>query len=454
MRNIIQTLSLSIGKDAEIATDLPNRIVTDSRQATEGSVFVAIKGERVDGHQFIPAVLKQGASVVICEADHDLDPAHLNRAIVVKSSLVFLQELARAWRKTLNDLKLIALTGSSGKTTAKELLSLGLKDLGQGAHTLGNFNNELGVPLTILRIKESDRFAIVEMGARHTGNIKFLCELANPDIGIILNIGSAHVGEFGSFEALRNCKQEMFTATRESMVAICPSDDENSLAVAKKHHTKVISFGDQKPCDIYIENVNYTDDAGLKITLKTGGEKQTLNFPIAHDSYPKHLSCVVAVRQALQMSEPLKGNAFDEYRSIPGRYYKVEKSGKTIIDDSYNANPESMNMGIQSFSRSFFAKDSALVLGDMLELGETSEELHRNTGHLVASIDPKLLVTVGKLSKSIGEGAKEEGFQGDRHLHYEKVEDLIAQQPSWPHNIFIKGSRGIALDKLIAVFDS
>ena len=434
---------------------LGNRFPTASPQTRAASpqvaCFVALRGTRVDGHDFISGAIASGAAAIVCEDDAHLQPEERAHCILVKSSLLFIQELGRAWRLQLTTTTVIGITGSSGKTTAKELLSYRLQKIGPCSYTQGNFNNELGVPLTLCQIRKSDQFAIVEMGARHPGNIKDLCRLVDPDLGILLNIGSAHVGEFGSLQNLRSCKQELFSTTRQSMIAVCLAEDEDTVAVARQFHSKVVTFGYSDRADVKISRTNYSKGA-LVVDLQAKDQpQQSLQFPIPHEVYGIHLAIVVASAAALGFSEAVEPEFYHEFRSIPGRFFQTDLANFSIIDDSYNANPESMAAGLRSITAAFAGKSKALVLGDMLELGTLSKDQHASLGKLCAELNPELLITVGREAEEIGKSATTAGFQAGRYAHFDRVEGLIrhSADQNWPEVIFVKGSRSIGLDQFV-----
>ncbi|NRA65752.1 MAG: UDP-N-acetylmuramoyl-tripeptide--D-alanyl-D-alanine ligase [Pseudobacteriovorax sp.] len=441
--------SISVGKKIKLVSYFPNLIETDSRTICNGSVFVAIKGDSFDGSKFVGESLAKGAiACVVPESGMDfVSEDQLDCCIIVEDSILFLQNLARFWRQN-NQFKIIGITGSNGKTTSKELIKHFLQSVGRVAATEGNFNNEIGVALTICRIKSEDQFAIVEMGARHRGNIAFLVGLADPDIGILLNIGSAHVGEFGSKQALRETKQELFTSSRPEMVAICQESDRQTKVVAERKHPRTLTVGESEDATIRIVDIS-PHQMGFKISLFYSGNQITVDFPYFHKSLPEHIGFVMAIAASLKLETDFSSFSWSRYKAFPGRFKAIKGKKALVFDDSYNANPESMEAGIESVLFVSHEKDCTFVLGDMLELGDTEVSEHERVGKLMKSKNVKQLITVGKLAKSIGDAACDGGPM--KYHHFDDVDELMesCEDIDFSPVVYIKGSRSVGLDSLV-----
>ena len=351
----------------------------------------------------------------------------------------------------VSDLKVVGITGSSGKTTAKGMIDHLLRDLGSVLSTEGNLNNEIGVPMTLCQLTGDHQFAVIEMGARKEGDIAFLASIAQPDVGVVLNIGTAHVGEFGGVEILRRTKQEMYTSTNESMVAVAPGDDPVAVECASSHHKNVVTFGKDAQDLVRITNAQAMEDGHLILDLVVGKEPVSIDFPVYHRAYPINIAAACAMAHGLGVNASDMKRGLEKFSSIPGRYRITTSGSWTIVDDTYNANPQSMEMGINSVSESFNPKDTMFVLGDMLELGEESEPSHYKTGQICGSLSPKALVLVGEFSQAYRKGAIASGLPEDQIFIFPTVEILLEKFSELPScdTVFAKGSRGAKLDLFI-----
>lgn len=435
--------------DLSIPANLPNLIHTDSRNLESGQWFLPIKGDTFDGHKFIASCLEKGAAGFFYESTFapSLSSQQKSFGIEVNDTLAFFQKLALSWRLLLPT-AIIGITGSAGKTTAKEICGHLLSELGKTLITRGSYNNEIGVPLTLAALTPLHRYAVIEMGARHEGDIEFLCQHANPDICVLLNIGSAHVGEFGGPQILRRTKQEMFTKTRHDAIAICPADDRDSYQVATKHHDKVISFGTTAG-DVQVEDCGVHDGV-MTLKVKSPTENFTEAIGGFHKSYPINFAAALAICHGLGIRAGATRGAFAAFKGLEGRFNVLRKKDYIIVDDCYNANPESMKVGLQSIREGFHDRKYVLVLGDMLELGASSQEQHYKLGIFCKKfINPEFLVGVGKESKALMDGAKEAGLPAESASHYENVDALLPELKNILKRgdlVYVKASHGIKLN--------
>lgn len=449
---LLEPLVLEFGKHVKLPDKLPNLIETDSRTIQSGQWFLPIVGESFDGHDFIADSLNKGAAGFFYQKDrYKGDQDHLSHGIAVADTLRFLQSLGTAWRLEFQNLKLVAITGSSGKTTAKEMISQILNEKGNALATQGSLNNELGVPKTLCRLKPEHDYAIIEMGARHVGDIDFLLQMADPDVAVVLNIGNAHLGAFGSAEKLRQAKSEMIVNSSYNSAAIVPSLDKKLVKLAETHHQSLVTFGEGAHDHVRIAKTIVGKKGRMSVDLTIESNPVSIDFPVFHHAYPINIAASCAVAHALKLSPEEMKRGLEKYISIKGRYAISLVGDTVIIDDTYNANPDSMAMGLRSVADSFDPHTMMFVLGDMLELGSDSSRYHKEIGALCSELAPKVLVVVGKEAHYYGEGAEKLGYAAEKIVYCKSWEELVEKYSDLPkcEGIFAKGSRAIQLDKFI-----
>lgn len=429
-----------------------NKVVTDSRAISSGDFFIPIKGEKFDGHDYISDVLHKDALGALCENVRysKLTEKEKSKAIPVKDSVEAYLKLAYHYRKSLKDTKLIAITGSNGKTTTKDLCYLALNSLYPTSKTEKNYNNEIGVAKTVLAIPKNQKFAIVEMGARHLQDIKKLVLNTDPDICCLLNIGNAHLGEFGSLENLYQAKLEMFHYAPKDSILIAPTFDEDIIDQVKNSKNPFVTFG-LIDGDVYPSKIEKIDKENIQITFEIFNHSPvTLNLSYFHESLPINLASVFAILTALEVPLEKCLPNLSSYLPSEGRFQKIIGKNQTVIDDSYNANPASMKSGLSTLENLYSDKRKILILGDMLELGSETIMEHQKLGKYVNQLSKVSHVyTVGHYSKNL----KNTLNPTIKYAHFNKVGDLIAdfsEVLQYEDNplIFLKGSNSIELFKL------
>lgn len=433
----------------------PEQLSTDSRSIRPGDWFFPIVGESFDGHTYIKDVMNRGAAGFFY--DHErmgLVPADLlARGIAVRQALDALQALARGWRLQLPNLKLIALTGSTGKTTCKEMLGGILKNAGPAFATQASFNNEIGVPKSLLQLRPEHRFAALEFGARNRGNIRFLCEMAQPDVVGLINVGITHVGIFGSIEGLLDTKLEIFRNSPDHAVQVAFGDDSRIVAGAKKTGKKTLTFGRDPACDVRIVKDAWHADGTMTLELSVQNSPLSINLPAAHDAYPVNAAAAAALALAAGVPQSAIKQGLESFRGVKGRYQIHQLGNLTLIDDTYNASPDSMISGMTSLNRTFGARSKVLVLGDMLELGAESPQEHTRVGAFAGgTVRPDWLIVVGTDAAHIASGATGAGYPNGKILRFPNVDALLAANFAFAEHgsvLFAKASNGIKLSKLI-----
>jgi UDP-N-acetylmuramoyl-tripeptide--D-alanyl-D-alanine ligase len=373
----------------------------DSRRITPGGLFVAFEGEQADGHDFAPAAVAAGAVGVLGSRPVDAP------TVVVADQLAAMGALARAVVDRLPDLAVVGITGSSGKTSTKDLIVQLLSRLGPTVGPPGTFNNELGLPHTVLRAGPETRFLVLEMGARGTGHLTYLCGIAPPDVGVVVNVGVAHIGEFGSVENIARAKGELVEALPRAGVAVLNADDERVRAMAARTSARVLLVGESPDAAVRAEQVVLdergrpsfrlvTPDGEVAVALRLSGRHQVTNALLAAG---------VARTQGMGLAE--LGAALHELRSVSTRRMDVfdRADGVTVIDDSYNANPASVEAALRALVAIGTGRRTVAALGYLAELGEHERAGHEQVGQLAANLGVDLVVVVGDAASGIHDGA-------------------------------------------------
>ena len=406
------------------------KISIDSRKIERGTVFFAFSGENFDAATKTEDAIRNGAAAVIVEKKEyeNID----KKIFYVPSTLDFLQQLALFHRRQLQ-ISIIGLTGSNGKTTTKELISSVLARKYKTQYTFGNLNNHIGVPLTLLSITKEHEIAVIEMGANHQKEIELLCSLAEPNIGYITNFGKAHLEGFGGFEGVIKGKSELYDYLKENNQTILVNEADEIQREKTKNYSEKITFGaddSQYYFEKFVENnlvgVIYK---GQKIQSNLTGDYNFTNI-------------CAAVSLGLYFDidfEEIKA-AIENYKPTNMRSQVVEKNGKTLVLDTYNANPSSMALSLNNFSQ--FTGSKTVIIGDMLELGEESVTEHQKIWELAQSLNLDEIITVGSIFKQVN--PFEKSFKNTDELI-----EYLKQNPIKNKNILLKGSRGIALEKVI-----
>ena len=436
---------------AEIVALDPEAIITeypeiDSRKISPGSFFVALPGERVDGNTYAKEAIENGARFAITTIDLGIP------SFVVEDAGVALLKLAGVARDRMQHCTFIGITGSHGKTTTKDLLGHILSIRGETLVPGGSFNNEIGVPLTILRCTDSTQFCVVEMGARHMGDIARLCEIAQPKIGIVLVVGSAHLGEFGSREAIAKTKSELIDSLPEDGVAILGSYDPLTPLMGANSSRKRIFFGEKSSCNVRAADLEFREGfAHFDLVADSGRAPVALRLLGAHQV----ANALAAAATALELGISIESVAAALSTAEPKSKWRMELHdvGEVlIINDSYNANPESMRAALQTLVHLTQERggSSWAILGKMHELGESEGVEHLRVGRLASELGVDHLVAVG--TELYLEGLELDSASGDEmltHLFLTQEEALTALSHITPGDvILVKASRAEHLDEL------
>jgi UDP-N-acetylmuramoyl-tripeptide--D-alanyl-D-alanine ligase len=417
--------------------------VFDSRLATPGCIFLALKGEKFDGHDFVADAYRAGA--IFSFTTHRID----GPCIVVKDVITALSALASFVRKRLTGLTVIGITGSQGKTSTKDLLTHMLKSAGPTVSPAGSFNNDLGLPITLLECDVDTKYCVLEMGARHAGDIARLCEIAQPNIGAVLVVGSAHLGEFGSVAAIAETKSELIQSLGSTGIAVLGNYDQYTPAMAKLHPGRTIAFGDSQ--EVRASDVEIREGCPhFELVTPAGREAVGMRIVGAHQI--SNALAVAAIGTALELPiEMIASSLSTAENASKWRMELHDVFGLLIINDSYNANPESMAAAMRSLV--LFAQErggeSWAFVGKMQELGESSAARHESIGTLAQEIGIDHLVAVG---------APEYGSTSGPMLihHYASIDECLslAEYFSSGDVVLVKASRSEGFEVLAQKIES
>jgi UDP-N-acetylmuramoyl-tripeptide--D-alanyl-D-alanine ligase len=423
-----------------------DEVVTDSREAGPGALFIAVVGETHDGHDHVAAALRAGCVAAV--VSRPVPGPH----ILVDDTVSAAGRLARAVIDRCQDLQVVALTGSSGKTSTKDLLKVVLSAVAPTVAPQGSFNNELGLPRTVFEVTSATRYLVAEMGARGKGHIAYLCTIAPPDVAMALNVGQAHLSEFGSRDGIAAAKSEIVAALGSDGVAVLNADDPRVMGMAAKAPGRIITFGQSAGADVRIAALDL--DEGRPVVTLTRGDDQVVIRP---DLYGEHqafnMAAAVAAAVALGLDFVAAAEALQSVRLDSRWRMEVHTSatGVTVINDAYNANPESMGAGLRALAAMGRGKRTWAVLGEMRELGPTSAAEHDAIGRLCVRLNISRLIAVGPGAKSIHMGAAHEGSWGDESMAVDTVEqaiDVLEAQVQPGDIVLVKASRAVGLERV------
>ena len=424
----------------------------DTRIIKENDVYIGIKGENFDGNKFYDKAFDNGASICILDNIEDIDiNKYKDKTIIkVEDSIIALGKIA-AYKRSLYNIPVIAITGSVGKTSTKDMIASVLETKYNVLKTEGNNNNNIGMPLTILKLKDHNCM-VLEMGMNHFNEISYLTKIAKPTIAVITNIGTAHIGNLGSRENILKAKLEILEGLHKDGV-LCINSDNDLLYKEYdklKNKYKVKTIGIDNISDYMAYNIK-EDITGSIFTIKDNDIEENIQVNVATRPFIYNSLMGYAIGKELNIENDLIKKGISNLKLTAHRLEKkINKRGVTIIDDTYNASYDSMKSALELLGKSNNRKIA--ILGDMLELGEYSEEIHRKIGEDVVNNNIDILITVGNLSLYIKEEVSKEGFNKDNIYSFEKQEDtynLLNNILKEGDLVLVKGSHGINLDKLV-----
>lgn len=425
-----------LGADVEI-----NSVGTDSRAIESGQLFVALKGENFDGHDYAAQSLQQGACAVMVSQEV------AGPAVLVKDTRLALGDLSAYWRNKFS-MPVVAITGSNGKTTVKEMLASILKvaagDDAKVLATQGNLNNDIGLPLTMLKIEQQHEYAVLEMGMNHRGEIRYLTKLAKPNVALVNNAGSAHIGELGSYEAIAEAKGEIFEGLAKDGIAIINADDVfadfwKKLAAQNKQMT----FGLNQQANVSARYQLNVMNSNIQMTTPIGNVNFDLPAPGEHNVR----NALAAATAALALNVPLNkiAEGLTHFAGVKGRLQsKAGFAGAKVIDDTYNANPLSMKAAIDVLAGNQGTR--IFVMGDMAELGDDAAEMHAEIGAYAKAAKIQTFYALGQLTP---EATKAFGASGKHFESVETLVDALRKEMNSNVTVLVKGSRSARMERVV-----
>ncbi|MFC4561446.1 UDP-N-acetylmuramoyl-tripeptide--D-alanyl-D-alanine ligase [Nocardiopsis mangrovi] len=441
-----------IGPSARPESVVTGPVVIDSRQVRPGALFVALGGERVDGHDFADAAIAGGATAVLGSR-----PVAAPQLLVDGGDddvVAALARLARNVAGRLTEADIVGVTGSSGKTSTKDLLAQVLGRLGPTIAPVGSFNNEIGHPLTVLRADQDTRFIVLEVAARGIGHIAHLCEIAPPRIGVVLNVGSAHMGEFGSRANIATAKGELveaLPAAADGGVAVLNADDDAVIGMAERTRARVVSYGLSEGADVRARDIA-SDSAGrARFTLEIGGRTAPVRLALVGVHQVHNALAVAAVAAEHGMDADAIAAALAAAGPVSRWRMEVTEldGGVTIVNDAYNANPESMAAALRTLAVLAEQRRAIAVLGHMAELGDGARAEHEAMGRLAAETGVAALVVVGEEAAPMADGARGvAGWQGEivRVAGVADAAAAVRERLRSKDVVIVKGSRVAGLE--------
>lgn len=445
---IIRMLDADYIENADIEEKIQG-VCIDSRKVVEGNLYIPIHGVNNNGHAYVQQAVENGARAVLWERKEPNPPEKIV-VILVDDTTAALQQLAKAYRDQLN-MKVVGITGSNGKTSTKDILASVLAKHFITQKTLGNFNNEIGVPLTLLSLSENCEAAVVEMGMENLQELSFLTQLVRPDIAIISNVGTAHLENLGTMENIARAKLEIVEGLGEHGLLIYNGDQQllRTAAVEKQipGYIKIRTFGKEERNDVVVQQVRQKED-GLRFSINRDARVYHLDMIGKHQAMNATAAWIAAKALGLDEEEIAEGFASVEKTGLRNELVKVDQC--LILNDSYKSNPQSALAAVDTMEE-FDVPYKLAVLGDMLELGETSDMIHYTLGKDISSYHLQEVLTIGDMACYIAQGARNH-MEHTLIRHFTDKHELLDYLRPYMHKecmLLVKGSRGMKLDEVV-----
>jgi UDP-N-acetylmuramoyl-tripeptide--D-alanyl-D-alanine ligase len=427
-------------------------VSTDTRGDLAGKLFVALIGPTHDAHAFLAQALAGGATGLLVSRPEAVPAGAEAAVIAVADTTLALGALAAGHRAGFAG-PLVAITGSNGKTTTKEMCAAILSGLGPCLKNRGNLNNNIGLPLTLLERDAAHHTLVVEIGMNHRGEIAPLAAIAQPTVGVITNVGTAHIEHLGSREAIALEKGDLVAALPPTATAVLNADDPRALAQRERTSARVLSFGTAAGADVRAERVTALGERGFAFDLVTGGARTAVQVAGLADSTVPNALAAAAAALAAGATLDVVAEGLARYRPVGGRMERVALPRNIIlINDTYNANPQSMQVALESLAKLKGRSRGIAVIGDMGELGESALEAHRATGKLVAALGLDHLFALGKFARPLADAAVAAGMPSER-VHVGETHEAVAaavrellQGNDW---VLVKGSRSMKMERVV-----
>jgi UDP-N-acetylmuramoyl-tripeptide--D-alanyl-D-alanine ligase len=440
-----------VSGSGEFATDAAaHGYSIDSRSIGTGQLFFAVKGERLDGHDFAEQALEKGAVAAVVRRDQLQRFPGEKRLLAVDDTLVALQTLATAVRKLWGK-PLVGVTGSAGKTTTKEAIAHVLSARYRVMKSEGNFNNHFGLPLMLLKLEPEYDVAVIEMGMSHAGEIRALARIAQPEIGVVTNVAAVHLEFFDSLAGIARAKYELIESLPSNGTAVLNADDEYVSQFGRGFRGRVLMYGTRAGADVRGENIRSNGVAGTEFDVVMGGAREHATLPLVgeHNVLNALAAVAVGVDRGMRPSEAV--SALGTLAAAEKRGQVLQVGNITVINDCYNSNPKALEAMVDALS-SMPAKRRIVVAGEMLELGPAAEEMHRKAGHHIADKKIDVLLGVRGLAQAAVEAAKGAGLRAEFVSSAEDAGQWLAREARDGDVILLKASRGVKLEKALEVW--
>lgn len=426
-------------------------VSTDSRSYLPGQLFFALQGDNFDGHDYINDLITAGAAAVVISKPDKVNIFKHTAVILVEDTLMALQNLAACYRSGF-DIPIVAVTGSVGKTTTKDMLAACLAPVYKTLKTPGNFNNEIGLPLTILSLDETYQAAVVELAMRAPGEIAQLASILRPTQAIITNVEPVHLETMGSLENIACAKCEVLGSIRDSKFALINGDNLFLMAAAQTYSCAKHTFGYSEVCDVQVIQVEKAPP-GVKVLVSLWGERHNFWFPLPAPQLATNLAAAVGCAFLLGVDPQIIDRGLKDYQTAENRLNITDlPEGGAVINDTYNANPVSMAAALEVCREISRGRNAVAILGDMLELGNYEKEGHLAVGRRAAELNLDLLVTIGVRAAYIAQGALEGGLPAASIISFKQrgeALDWLRQNVSRRDVVLFKGSRGMRLEEML-----
>jgi len=431
-------------------------VSTDSRQCSSGNLFVALEGETFDGHNYLDQAIQKGAAGLLIHRRNEKTPRNLP-VMLVRDTLQALGDLAHFWRRKFSP-TILAITGSSGKTTTKEMAAAILGAGRKILKTEGNFNNLIGLPLTLFNLSHDHTAAILELGTNQRGEIARLTRIAAPEIGLITNIGPAHLEGFANIAGVAEEKKDLFLNMPRSGTIIVNHDDPFLRKSGDAWAGRCISFGLKEGTDVGAEKITYRHARGTSFILHVGEEHQEVSMPIAGEHHVMNALAAAASAWAAGATIADIGRGLTNFSPVPGRMeVLLLNNGVLVINDTYNANPSSVGEALKTLKTLKGKGRSVVVLGDMLELGDQEEIWHQEIGSLLADTGVDRVYLRGRFSGATAAGASKQGLPASSIILREDPEGIASDILSYAKDgdwILVKGSRRMKMEAIVEMMVS
>lgn len=430
-------------------------VSTDSRTLRPGNLFVCLRGDNFDGHHFLAAAAEAGAAGFVVQKDSGTDILNerlKQPVIVVEDTLTALGDIAGSWRRKWEG-PVIAITGSAGKTTTKEITAGILRMTKTVLMTEGNLNNRIGLPLTLLRLTSEHEVAVLEMGTNTPGEIACLTRIAEPSIGLITNIGAAHLEKLISLANVRQEKGALFENMQPDGIAVINRDDKAVEALGRRRRNKCVTYALKRDADVSARDVRTGEPDGIAFRIRIGRNERTVRLQVSGEHNLYNALGASAAAFAFGAEPEVICRGLEAFKGVSGRFaIRTLPNGVHMIDDTYNANPLSVTEALKTLVALRGSGNSIVVLGDMLELGEKAGQWHRKIGRCVAESGSKSLLLMGDYSRETAAGAMDKGMKASRIFFYEdpgQVRNHLQASLKAGDWVLVKGSRKMKMERIV-----